>query len=174
MMCCEDVQCLCMDVYVHVHVHVLAWCLVLGAPSVVVMAGCVLVCSTSGRGRKHCKQEMAAKGLIGHSRTVPQHRCRSIVAHKCCCLAAWCSSCKDDCWLCACVQHLLRTIRQVYSGHSRTEHMRGRDGRKLTIVGVGVSSVGMTPFELMPSRAYAGRSPRGEVCLASNARALPP
>ena len=76
--------------------------------------------------------------------------------------------------MCACVQHLLRIIRQVYSGHSRTEHMRGRDGRKLTIVGVGVSSVGMTPFELMPSRAYAGRSPRGEVCLASNARALPP
>ena len=42
---------------------VLAWCLMLGAPSVGVMAGCV-VCSTSGRGRKHCRQDMAANASM--------------------------------------------------------------------------------------------------------------
>ena len=61
---------------VFVYAHVLAWCLVLGAPSVVVMAGCVLVCSTSGRGRKHCKQEMASQ-----CKSV-RHRPRSCAAHR--------------------------------------------------------------------------------------------
>ena len=42
---------------------------------VVMMAGCVLVCSTTGRGREHCKQEMDANAILCHH--APQRRCRS-------------------------------------------------------------------------------------------------
>ena len=42
------------------------------------MAGCVLVCSTSGWGRKHCKQEMAANASL----CVIAHRPRSRAAHR--------------------------------------------------------------------------------------------
>ena len=91
-MCCEDVpmsMCMCMCWLV------LAWCLVLGAPSVVVMAGCVLVCSTSGRGRKHCKQEMAANAslcVIAQGRALRTGCCLHYASHS------------DDGWLCACLQ----------------------------------------------------------------------
>ena len=104
---------------VHVHVHAQAytcidlsnevahccagsylftWCLVRLLPVVVMAAVCLwLVCSTCGKGRKHCKPQMAA-----NAKSV--RRCRMSCAVRCAHVAAGCASCSDDGWLCACLQ----------------------------------------------------------------------
>ena len=57
-----------------------------------------LVCSSCGKGRKHCKPQMAA-----NAKSV--RRCRMSCAVRCAQVAAGCASCSDDCWLCACLQY---------------------------------------------------------------------
>ena len=103
---------------------VLAWCLMLGAPSVGLMAGCVLV--------RACVQHLwkgkkALQARYGSQRKYVRHRFNVALRTDCCWLCS-CASCSDDGWLCACLQSLWKGKDQLQArsaaksliGHSRT------------------------------------------------------
>ena len=102
----------------------LAWFLMLGAPSVGVMAGCVLV--------RACVQHLwkgkkALQARYGSQRKYVRHRFNVALRTDCCWLCS-CASCSDDGWLCACHQSLwqgkdplqARGAAKGLIGHSRT------------------------------------------------------
>ena len=82
----------------------------------VMMAGCVLVCRASGRGRNHCKQEVLKIQLCAvHA---PPCKCHSL--RWSCCLVLFLQG--DDGWLCACVQHHLVWKDAWYSLNQAQAH----------------------------------------------------
>ena len=96
----------------------------LGAPSVGVMAGCVLV--------RACVQHLwkgkkALQARYGSQRKYVRHRFNVALRTDCCWLCS-CASCSDDGWLCACLQSLwkgkdplqARGAAKSLIGHSRT------------------------------------------------------
>ena len=90
---------MCASLYV-----VLAWFLMLGAPSVGAMAGCVLV--------KACVQHLwkGQKALQARHQWQPTQVCAASLQCRAlridCCWLCSCASCSDDGWLCACLQNL--------------------------------------------------------------------
>ena len=80
------------------------------------------MCSTSGRGRKHCRQE-----IWQPTRKYVRHRFNVALRTDCCWLCS-CASCSDDGWLCACLQSpwkgkdplQARGAAKGLIGHSRT------------------------------------------------------
>ena len=96
----------------------------LGAPSVGVMAGCVLV--------RACVQHLwkgkkALQARYGSQRKYVRHRFNVALRTDCCWLCS-CASCSDDGWLCACLQSLWKGKDPLQAkgaakgliGHSRT------------------------------------------------------